>query len=368
MALEFLDHLNLNGSELQNASLQKLNTAPASPFEGQTYYNTVSKKAFVYTGTEWTDLTSQWTANAVSQATNSSADWVLKVSAGADRTARDYSWADWMVKTVAWVATKATAWTDYTTSSSTETFTNKTLDGANNTFGNIPVLSLLQSDIIKSTWNLSNADDWTLVSSLRFKNEIDSVRSYADGLIASNDAMVLKGGIDCSTNPNFPAGNAWESYRVTVAWKIGGASWIKVEVGDLIQCFVDNTATWDFATVGASWLVLQTNIDLATASTSWYVSWLATSTEAEAKTWDKAVTPASLVNFPIKKTFNVWDGTSTTITLTHNLWTKDLAVKLRRVSDGVEVLTTTAYPTVNTVTLTFMTAPTLNSLVATIIG
>ena len=35
-----------------------------------------------------------------------------------------------------------------------------------------------------------------------------SVKAYADGLLAANDAMIYKGVIACSTNPNYPAADA----------------------------------------------------------------------------------------------------------------------------------------------------------------
>lgn len=88
-----------------------------------------------------------------------------------------------------------------------------------------------------------------------------AVKTYADQLLAANDAMVFQGVIDCSANPNYPAADAGHTYRVSVAGKIGGASGINVEIGDLLMCLVDSTASGDQATVGSSWSVAQTNLD-----------------------------------------------------------------------------------------------------------
>lgn len=86
-------------------------------------------------------------------------------------------------------------------------------------------------------------------------------RAYADTLIAAADAMIFKGVIDCSSNPNYPAADRGHTYRVSVAGKIGGASGTNVEAGDLLLCLTDATASGDQATVGTAWSIAQTNID-----------------------------------------------------------------------------------------------------------
>jgi len=84
--------------------------------------------------------------------------------------------------------------------------------------------------------------------------------------IASLDVMVFKGVIDASTNPNYPAGDAGHTYRISVAGKIGGASGINVEAGDLVLCLVDGTVSGNQATVGTKWNISQVNIDGAVIS------------------------------------------------------------------------------------------------------
>jgi len=88
-----------------------------------------------------------------------------------------------------------------------------------------------------------------------------AVKQYADALIASSDAMVFKNVIDCSANPDYPSADRGHTYRVSVAGKIGGASGVNVEVGDLLLCLTDGTASGDEAAAGASWAIAQANID-----------------------------------------------------------------------------------------------------------
>lgn len=79
--------------------------------------------------------------------------------------------------------------------------------------------------------------------------------------LATADALRYMGAIDASTNPNYPAGNAGDTYRISVAGKIGGASGPNVEVGDMIILHVDGSAGGTHAAVGADWDIIQTNID-----------------------------------------------------------------------------------------------------------
>jgi len=54
---KFLTNLDLSKNELQNVILHPLATAPGSPTQGQMYYNTADKKAYLFNGSTWVLLT-----------------------------------------------------------------------------------------------------------------------------------------------------------------------------------------------------------------------------------------------------------------------------------------------------------------------
>ena len=58
MAISFVSSINLNKNELQNAVIQNLATAPASPNEGQVYYDSSAgdKSIYFWDGTNWIDV------------------------------------------------------------------------------------------------------------------------------------------------------------------------------------------------------------------------------------------------------------------------------------------------------------------------
>jgi hypothetical protein len=89
---------------------------------------------------------------------------------------------------------------------------------------------------------------------------------------------------------------------------------------------------------------------------------LATQVEVDAGTvTDKIVTPQTLANYSLRKlkfSQNIGDGTSTQITVTHNLGTQDLNAIVRRTSGAFdEVICDIEFPTVNTCIFRFATAP-----------
>jgi hypothetical protein len=116
--------------------------------------------------------------------------------------------------------------------------------------------------------NLSSADD-----------TVQKAMDTLDDLVIIADAMIYKGSIDCSANPNYPAADAGNTYRVSAAGKIGGASGTSVTLGQILICNTDATSSGDQATVGAYW-------DIFEAGTTGAVIAPASTTENYIPQWD----------------------------------------------------------------------------------
>jgi len=252
-------NLNLNLNELQNAVIQKLASDPASPVEGQFWFNSTTKQLKYHDGTavatiaEGEDLTS-----AITRALAAAAAGELLVSGGADRTATKYSGAAGLLKVDAnGIASTASAGTDYVTAASTNTLTNKTLDanGTGNSISNIEVADFAAAALAA---DLSSGTSSQLAVATVIKTYVDAAVAGLGQLVGAFDAS---GGSLPTTGSGLAGvieqGDYW---RISVAGTIADLGYL--EVGDAL------VASADAADEAAEFFVLQANLTDAVTSSS----------------------------------------------------------------------------------------------------
>jgi hypothetical protein len=354
--------IDLNGNEIRNGVLQNLASDPASTVNGTMYYNTVSHKPRIVKNGVWTDWEGSAATGDVSHASATSVDNEVVLFSGTGGKTIKRATGSGIPKLTSGVISVATPGTDYSTPGSTDTLTNKTFNanGTGNSISNLETADFA-ANVIDTDVALAADSDTRLATQ-------KAVKAYVDALLNASDAMVFKGVIDASANPNYPAASAGYTYKISVAGKIGGASGVDVTVGDTIYCITDSTSSGNQATVGTAWVIVQANVDRATSSALGLAEY-STQAEAEAKSdATTAVTPVALVNFGIAKSFLVGNNSATSIACTHNLGTKKVLVSVRKVSTDAPWIVDWVATSTSVVTVTFSVAPTTDEFEVTIIG
>jgi hypothetical protein len=405
MAKNFLSPINLNKNEIQNARIQNLGSAPSSPVVGQVYFDTTLNKLGTYNGSGW-DYMGVSSANGdVSSNTSSSVDGEMAVFSGTGGKTIKRSTLTGLLKAAAGVVSAAVAGTDYSTPTSSETLQNKSISGATNTFTLIPQSAVvsLQSDLTarelianKSTsTSLGNSDtqyptqnavktyvdnavqglSWkTAARSIALTNITLSGTQTVDGVaLAAGDRVIVAGQTTGSQNGLYVvATGAWTRTTDADAGSELVNATAYVSEGTTYADTVWTVTTNAPVTIGTTTITwAQVNggaLPQATTATAGKVQ-LATQAEAEAKSdSSKAVVPSDLVNFTLKKSFNVGDGTATSYALTHNLGTRDVIVAVYDTTTFAVVECDITYTSTSTVTLGFGAAPASNAYRAVIQG
>jgi len=84
-----------------------------------------------------------------------------------------------------------------------------------------------------------------------------ATKHYVDARFGAVDTLTIRGALDCSAAPNYPAADTGDVYIVSVAGRIGGASGINVLQAAMLLCMEDGTAAGTQADVGGRWAIVQ---------------------------------------------------------------------------------------------------------------
>jgi hypothetical protein len=417
---DFQVHIDLNNNQILNAALQNLSTAPSTVgmTPGTPYFNTTSKKVFVYTGvggSEWLDLSEVYThptylgsqvpssdttgatiisgitltnghVTGVNTRTLSASDigaaegththlytsitglptmTILGNNTGSTAAAKSLTVAETL--TLLGVEAGANNYVHPTFSTSNAAGTALTdlnvisqiTVGTNGHVTNIVTRSItadqLSVVIFDNASNVATNKTWT---ASKIYNEIQNAIGTA-----VTGAVNYIGDYNANTNtPNLGTdANIKKGYLYVVS-TAGTFVGNDLEAGDMLIAKINNPGT-----TPANWQAVNKNIPTIVDSSESAKGIIQLATSAEALTGtdvNKAITPATLKAVLDSRvggySANFGDNSATTFVITHNLNSQDLNVQIQKVSDRSVVEMDVKMTSVNTLTIACNVAPTIN--------
>ncbi len=361
--MKYLNNIDLNKNELQNARLQNLASAPGSPVVGQVYYDTTDVTAKVWNGSAWIAIDASKVANSYIPLAKLATDPLARANHTGTQTASTIS--------------------DFNTAVRTNRLDQMATPTAAVAMGSQQITGLAAPTNGTDAANKNYVDD--AVAGISWKNEVrvattaagTLASSFANGssvdgvTLATNDRILIKDQATQTENGIYTVNGAGAPTRATdadtAAELYGAAVFVTNGTANGGKRFVSSTqapitigstnitfAQFDAGAVytAGNGLTLSTNDFNVGAGTGISVA-------ADSVAIDTAVVVR-------KYSGTIGDGSTTAIVVTHNLNTKDIQVQLRQVADDVFVMADVTATSVNTCTITFTTAPASSAIRVTV--
>jgi hypothetical protein len=388
MAKKFLTNLDLAKNQILNVALQNLASAPASPVAGQIYFNTTDVRIYFWDGTAWVDVSGD--LRSVIGGSGLTATYTpdgdeVTLDVNVDNATIEINADTLRVKDLGIITAKLADSAVTTIKINTNAVTLGKIQqiAALRVLGN---LSGGTADVAEVTviTDMASSSSTTLATS-------SAIKTYIDANIGALGN--LEGGWSAASG-TFPVGSspvagtkAGDYWYVTTAGTTGGVAF---NLGDVIIAKINNAST----TLASDWVQLEVNRDQATETilglveiatqtetndglsdtaavtplklagrsateTRTGIAELATQAETNTGTDDaRIVTPLKLKTnlATYKHSGNVVVTTAGNYTVTHNLGTTDLMVRVAD-SAGETVFCDVTTTSANVVTLAFSGSP-----------
>lgn len=320
----YLSNINLTNNQLQNAALHPTATAPSNPVEGQVYFNTSSDKLFIYDGSNWIDVSgdiTSITAGAGLTGTGTTGDITLALTTTGVTAASYGSSTEIPTFTVDAYGRLTAAGTASISTTLTVAADSGSGDGvalATDTLTVAGTANEIETSISGDTVTIGLPNDVTIGNNL-----VVSGNLTVSGTTTTVNTETITLADNIITLNSNATGSATEDAGV------------EVERGDddNVAIIWDETNNrWTFTNDGLTYQ----NILLAS--------------EVESTVTDREYSES------------IGDGATTSYTVTHNLNTRDVIVQLFDNSTYDTVFADVERTTVNTLTVSFASAPSLNDI------
>lgn len=364
MAKKYLTPIDLNKNELQNARVQNLATAPATPAIGQIFYDTTNVGMYCWNGTAWRSFDAALSSNIPNSAL------------ATNPLARVNHTGSQLASTISNLASTVQAYTlnQFAAPTASVSFNSQKLTnlaaptaGSNDAARIVDVENAVQSAA-------ASIDSKESVRLVAVANLTLSGLSAIDGVtpVAGNRILVTAQTTASQNGVYVAASGAWT--RATDTDATGeitpGAFWF-VEEGTTYgktQWRCNNTGT---ITIGTTAITIFQFGAASMYSAGTGLTLTGTAFAVGAGTGITVGTDSVSVDTTVvarKATATIGNDSATSITVTHNLNNQGVLTSVREIATGNIVECDVQNNGVNTIVLSFATAPTLNSLSVSVVG
>jgi hypothetical protein len=356
---KFVDAVDFQNIAVINEVTQNLASAPVSPVVGRRYFDTTLNSEFVWNGTTWAELDATKLSalipngalitNPLARANHTGTQLASTISNFA--AAADALTLDSFTAPIANVSMGGFKITNVATPTATT-------DGTNKSYVDSSVQSAAAGIVSKQAVAVVSTANIATLSGLL---TVDGV-----SLVAGNRVLLVAQTVASANGVYIVSAGAWtRSVNDANAELDLGATWF-VEQGTL-----NNTSTWRLATPTSGVITAGTTAITVTQLTAAQTYTASNGAQLIGSNFSALYGAGLTLSgnnlivdttvIPKKYATTIGDGTTTSYSITHNLGTTDIQVTTRLIATGEQIVADNVAVTTNTATVSFVTAPALNT-------